>query len=177
MTLGKGEAKKKKKPARSKKTKLFADNKNPKISFFRKVAKKLPWKKPRLQNYILGDTPMADDDFPSDIDQLSHHSSPRFIVDRQGTFCWPPITVAIGELDEEVPSGVPPAVALGTADNFTLARPKNTSSEDGPSVLGWLQVNTDSHVFTPALASPGAREGPFKKAPFHSNMHVLKTKI
>ena len=179
-TLTRKRAKKKPKPARLKtKPKVFADNNNSKISFFRKVAKKLPWTKPRLQNYILGDTSMADDDSPSDIDQVSNHSSPRFIVDRQGTFRWPPITVAIGE-DEEVPtssSGVPPAVALGTADNFTLARPKNTSSEDGPSVLGWLQVNTDSHVFTPALASPGAREGPFKKAPFHSNMHVLKTKI
>ena len=179
-TLTRKRAKKKKKPARLKtKPQVFAKNNHSKMSFFRKVAKKLPWTKPKLQNYILGDTSMADDDFPSDIDQLSNHSSPRFIVDRQGTFRWPPITVAIGE-DEEVPSSssaVPPAVALGTADNFTLARPKNTSSEDGPSVLGWLQVNTDSHVFTPALASPGGREGPFKKAPFHSNMHVLKTKI
>jgi len=176
-TVTRKRGKKKKKPARLKtKPKVFADNQS-RMSFFRKVAKKLPWTKPRLQNYILGDTSMADDDFPSDIDQLSNHSSPRFIVDRQGTFRWPPITVAIGD-DEEVPSsGVPPAVALGTTDNFTLARPKNTSSEDGPSVLGWLQVNTDSHVFTPALASPGGREGPFKKAPFHSNMHVLKTKI
>ena len=162
----------KKKPARLKtKPRVFADNQH-KVSFFRKVAKKLPWTRPRLQNYILGDTSMADEDFPSDIDQLSNHSSPRFIVDRQGTFRWPPITVAIGEAE------APPAVALGTTDNFTLARPpKNTSPEDGPSVLGWLQVNTDSHVFTPALASPGGREGPFKKAPFHSNMHVLKTKI
>ena len=152
---------------------MFIDNQT-KTSFFRKMATKLPWSKPKLQNYILGDnSTMGGEDFPSDIDQLSIHSSPRFIVDRQGTFRWPPISVAIGEDSSQVP----PTVALETADNFTLARPKNTSSEDGPSVLGWLQVNTDSHVFTPALASPGGREGPFKKAPFHSNMHVLKTKI
>jgi len=71
------------------------------------------------------------------------------------------------------------AVALNTTDNFTLARPNKTNSEDGPSVLGWLQVNTDSHVFTPAIASSttGTKEGPFKKAPFHTNMHVLQTKI
>ena len=173
-TLTRKKGKKKRKPARLKtKPKVFNENQT-KTSFFRKMATKLPWSKPKLQNYILGDnSTMGGEDFPSDIDQLSIHSSPRFIVDRQGTFRWPPISVAIGEDSSQVP----PTVALETADNFTLARPKNTSSEDGPSVLGWLQVNTDSHVFTPALASPGGREGPFKKAPFHSNMHVLKTKI
>ena len=44
----------------------------------------------------------------------------------------------------------------------------------------FFQVKTDSHVFTPAIAhnaemNPPA--GPFRKAPFHANMHVLKTKI
>merc|ERR1712223_2227371 len=120
-TLTRKRGKKKRKPARLKtKPKVFNENQT-KISFFRKMATKLPWSKPKLQNYILGDnSTMGGEDFPSDIDQLSIHSSPRFIVDRQGTFRWPPISVAIGEDSSQVP----PAVALETADNFTLARPK-----------------------------------------------------
>jgi len=63
-------------------------------------------------------------------------------------------------------------------DNFTLKNPQDmtdSSPDAAPCVLGWLQVNTDSHIFTPALAE--SKAGPFRKAPFHSNLHVLQTKI
>lgn len=145
----------------------------------RKLSKSIGLTKPKPRSYVLGANYNPDEEMPSDIEQLSQHSSPRFIVDRQGTFHWPPISQAIGDDDDATSANLPSTLALSPADNFTLARPRNTnSSEVGPSVLGWLQVNTDSHVFTPALASPqDAKDGPFKKAPFHANMHVLKTKI
>ena len=173
-TNSKKRSKRKHKPSVKLKVKVPTHSKRSKVPLIRKISHRLPWVKTKPKNYILGDNPA--DNLPSDIDQISEHSSPRFIVDRQGTFRWPPISVDVENQDETSPSS-PQARALSTTDNFTLARPKNTSSEDSPSVLGWLQVTTDRHVFTPALASPAAREGPFKKAPFHANMHLLKTKI
>lgn len=108
-------------------------------------------------------------------------------MDRQGAIRWPPIRLSderdIRDIrdtdDDEGRDSVPGHVGI---ENFTLKNPLSTteSSSDPPRVLGWLQVNTDSHVFTPALARTAdtdSKAGPFRKAPFHSNMHVLQTKI
>jgi len=138
--------------------------------------------KPLSRTPLTPDTELHEDDDTEP--PLSPSSTPRFIVDRQGAFRWPPISVTMDDTDSALSlthhhHSTSTAVTLNTTDNFTLARPNKTNSEDGPSVLGWLQVNTDSHVFTPAIASSttGTKEGPFKKAPFHTNMHVLQTKI
>ena len=143
-------------------------------------------RKRRLEKYIL-DFDVA---LPED---LSRSSSPRFIVDRHGAVCWPPFKMGEGEAsqsEQEQPEhcGI---------ENFTLKKSQSDQSTEAPFVLGWLQVGLtplpclishvsylqvkrDSHVFTPALAnSMDSKEkaGPFRKAPFHSNLHVLKTKI
>ena len=105
--------------------------------------------------------------------------TPRFIVDRQGTFRWPPIR--FGE-DKEEGAKEKEAPLMNQSDNFTLKRSPSSADtcSDSPRVLGWLQVRRDSHVFTPAIAHDAElneKAGPFKKAPFHVNMHVLQTKI
>jgi len=125
-----------------------------------------------------------DDDFPSDIEALSRSQTPRFIVDRNGTFCWPPmkyVECATIETDESVLSPVIEEAKTAGADigieNFTLGSPLTHSSDDTPRVLGWLEVKSDSHVFTPAVATSNQPPGPFRKAPFHENMQILKTNI
>jgi len=109
-------------------------------------------------------------------EDFSRSSSPRFIVDRLGAVCWPPFKMADGEATQ---SELEQAEHCGI-ENFTLKKPQSDQSNEAPFVLGWLQVKSDSHVFTPALANnmdSKEKTGPFRKAPFHSNMHVLKTKI
>lgn len=133
-----------------------------------------------------------EDVLPSDWDQFSRSPTPRFIVDREGTFHWPPKNMKLGNTNDEEDevefenkvNSQPDLDSLDeptslSEDNFTLKNPS-----DIPCVLGWLQVKRDSHVFTPALtqheddASAISNEkGPFRKAPFHANMHVLTTKI
>jgi len=110
-------------------------------------------------------------------------------VDRQGAIRWPPIKLSDADQaqdhdtdDGEQRDGVPGLLGHVGIENFTLKNPLSSteSSSDPLRVLGWLQVNTDSHVFTPALARTAdadSKAGPFRKAPFHSNMHVLQTKI
>jgi len=150
----------------------------------RKLTKKIVRRKnTNLKNYIFED---FDDDMPSDIEGISRSPTPRFIVDRQGAFRWPPIRIGEEGVNEDENTIQPvlersdqPSANLGI-ENFTLKKPSTETSSDAPCVLGWLQVKTDSHVFTPAIAhnaemNPPA--GPFRKAPFHANMHVLKTKI
>jgi len=143
-------------------------------------------KNARLKNYILDYVDNYDDDMPSDIEGLSRSPTPRFIVDRQGAFRWPPIRIGEEGVNDDENTIQPvlehsdqPSANLGI-ENFTLKKPLTQTSSDAPCVLGWLQVKTDSHVFTPAIAhnaeSP-PQAGPFRKAPFHANMHVLKTKI
>jgi len=154
---------------------------------FRKLTRKFVRRKnSRLKNYILNHVDDYDDEMPSDIEGVSRSPTPRFIVDRQGAFRWPPIR--IGEVgagaDENTIQPVlehsdRPSANLGI-ENFTLKKPLTQTSSDAPCVLGWLQVKTDSHVFTPAIAHNAElnqQAGPFRKAPFHANMHVLKTKI
>jgi len=137
----------------------------------RQLTRKLTRKR-RLEKYIF--------DFglppPGQADEISRSSSPRFIVDRQGAVCWPPFKIGDGVNYE---SDLEHSEDLGI-ENFTLKKPQPVNSTDAPCVLGWLQVKSDSHVFTPALANnidSKDNAGPFRKAPFHSNMHVLKTKI
>jgi len=142
--------------------------------------------KSRLKSYYMD----FDNHDCSDICDCSSRSpTPRFIVDRQGAIRWPPfkITNEGGSNDEN--KSYPEQTDDVGIENFTLKKPQTLTepSTSVPRVLGWLQVNSDSHVFTPALAHAelGAggdtrekdKGGPFKKAPFHSNMHVLQTKI
>jgi len=143
----------------------------------------------RLKNYILDYVEDYDEEdiLPSDIEVVSRSPTPRFIVDRKGAFRWPPIRIGEeGEIGDE--NTIQPVIEhsdqasanLGI-ENFTLKKPLTQTSSDAPCVLGWLQVKTDSHIFTPAIAhnaeSAPQQAGPFRKAPFHANMHVLKTKI
>jgi len=149
-----------------------------------------------MESYILdsNDDYFEEDILPSDHDVVSRSPTPRFIVDRQGTFRWPPINVKLeeeGNIPETSKTAIQPvleqsedpATHLGI-ENFTLRTPVTENSSDAPCVLGWLQVKPDSHIFTPAIAqqevkttSNSHEKGPFRKAPFHANMHVLKTKI
>jgi len=91
-------------------------------------------------------------------------STPRLIVDKYGTLRWPP--VKLGQSD-------PASKQVLDSDNFMLKMPSSDNSSS-PCVLGWLQVKSDSHVFTPAVEEGN---GPFRKAPFHPHLHVLKTKV
>merc|ERR1739844_638570 len=88
-----------------------------------------------------------DDDFPSDIDALSRSPTPRFIVDRNGTFCWPPMKYVEAthvQKDSSVLNPVIEEAAAAAADigieNFTLGSPLTHSEDDTPRVLGWLEV-------------------------------------
>lgn len=149
-----------------------------------------------MESYILdnNDDYYEEDILPSDHDLISRSPTPRFIVDRQGTFRWPPINVKLeeeGKVTETTTTAIQPVLEqsedpsthLGI-ENFTLRTPTTETSSDPPRVLGWLQVKPDSHIFTPAIAQQEVKtttnpheKGPFRKAPFHANMHVLKTKI
>jgi len=127
--------------------------------------------KPRLEKYIFDFDLLG----PGQSGEVSRSSSPRFIVDRQGAVRWPPFKIGGGQ--HHSPEDPEHSEELGI-ENFTLKKPQSDHSSEAPCVLGWLQVKSDSHVFTPALAdSSKEKAGPFRKAPFHSNMHVLKTKI
>jgi len=138
----------------------------------RQITGKLTRKR-TLEKYIFdfglaGDTPAGEE-------ETSRSSSPRFIVDRGGAVCWPPFKIGdAGNIQSELELDQSPDLGI---ENFTLRKPQSDHSTDAPCVLGWLQVKSDSHVFTPALADSKEKAGPFRKAPFHSNMHVLKTKI
>jgi len=147
-----------------------------------------PRKNSQLKNYILDCVDdLEENEVPSDLEGFSRSPTPRFIVDRQGAFRWPPIRIEEDGVKHDENNAIHPVIEhsdepsanLGI-ENFTLKRPLTQTSSDAPCVLGWLQVKTDSHVFTPAIAhnaEPAPQAGPFRKAPFHANMHVLKTKI
>lgn len=163
-------------------------------NFGKRMFRKNP--KSPMESYILdnNDDYYEEDILPSDHDLVSRSPTPRFIVDRQGTFRWPPINVKLeedGNVREPTKTAIQPVLEqsedpstnLGI-ENFTLRTPSTENSSDSPSVLGWLQVKPDSHIFTPAIAQQESNtttnsqeKGPFRKAPFHANMHVLKTKI
>lgn len=128
--------------------------------------------KPRLEKYIFDFDLLG----PGQSGEVSRSSSPRFIVDRQGAVRWPPFKIGGGGGDPLSQADPEQTEELGI-ENFTLKKPQSDHSSEAPCVLGWLQVKSDSHVFTPALADSKEKAGPFRKAPFHSNMHVLKTKI
>lgn len=178
-------------PTKNRQSKLSYKKANKFRRFFsspgllKKLTKKFVRRKnPHLMYY--GDNYDGDDDLPSDIEGLSRSPTPRFIVDRQGAFRWPPIRIG-EEVENEDENTIQPVLEhsdhssanLGI-ENFTLKKPVTQTSSDAPCVLGWLQVKTDSHVFTPAIAHNAElnqQAGPFRKAPFHANMHVLKTKI
>jgi len=193
----------KKRPHKKKRSSPIDENRQSKLSYkktnqlrnffsspglFRKFTRKFVRRKnSQLKNYILDYVDdNYDEEMPSDIEGVSRSPTPRFIVDRQGAFRWPPIR--LGEdgasADENTIQPViehsdNPSANLGI-ENFTLKKPLTHTASDAPCVLGWLQVKTDSHVFTPAIAHDAEQNqqaGPFRKAPFHANMHVLKTKI
>lgn len=192
----------KKRPHKKKRSSPIDENRQSKLSYkksnhlrsffsspglFRKLTRKfVRQKNSRLKNYILDYVDDYDEDLPSDIEGLSRSPTPRFIVDRQGAFRWPPIRIGEDGASEDENTIQPviehsdrPSANLGI-ENFTLKKPLTQTSSDAPCVLGWLQVKTDSHVFTPAIAHNAEQNqpaGPFRKAPFHANMHVLKTKI
>lgn len=128
--------------------------------------------KPRLEKYIFDFDLLG----PGLSAEVSRSSSPRFIVDRQGAVRWPPFKIPPDAAQHHSHEDPEQSEELGI-ENFTLKKPQSDHSSEAPCVLGWLQVKSDSHVFTPALANSKEKAGPFRKAPFHSNMHVLKTKI
>jgi len=105
----------------------------------------------------------VDDDY-GEIETRSRMSTPRLIVDKTGTLCWPPT-----KIDSQNETTIAKVL---NSDNFTFKIPSPDSSS--PSVLGWLQVKPDSHIFTPAVEEPSS---PFRKVPFHPHLHVLKTKV
>jgi len=151
-------------------------------NLLRKISHRLGGKSKPLNKYVIefNEADYHEEDvLPSEHDIVSRSPTPRFIVDRGGAFHWPPKNINLSH-QVEAATGSKPEPTMAQSDessspdkkNFTLKSPSNA-----PCVLGWLQVNPDSHVFTPALADDGDEKGPFKKAPFHSNMHVLTTKI
>jgi len=161
---------------------LYSPNRRKVPRLLRKISQRLGGKSKPLEKYILefddGDY-HEEDVLPSEHDVVSRSPTPRFIVDREGAFHWPPKNIKLSNQGDAA-TGSKPEPLMAQSDepsspdhkNFTLK-----SSPNAPCVLGWLQVNRDSHVFTPALAEGGDEKGPFKKAPFHANMHVLTTKI
>lgn len=169
--------------------KLFSRTRFASGNFFRRLTRKIsPQRKSRPRKYFL-DFDKSNGSISSECSCPSRSPTPRFIVDRQGAIRWPPIKLSDDErdnsdkTDEEDRGNVLELSDRVGIENFTLKKPQNStaSSSVPPLVLGWLQVNTDSHVFTPALArtmdESRDKAGPFRKAPFHSNMHVLQTKI
>ena len=79
-----------------------------------------------------------DEDRPrSDLECASRSPTPRFIVDRQGAFRWPPIRIGEDGVERDENSNENPDP--GT-ENFTLKRPLTQTLSDTPRVLGWLQV-------------------------------------
>lgn len=170
-------------------SKLFSKNRRfAPGNFFRRLTRKIsPQRKSRPRKYLLDFEKSSGSS--SECSCPSRSPTPRFIVDRQGAIRWPPIKLSDADQaqdqdtdDGEQRDGVPGLLGHVGIENFTLKNPLSTteSSSDPLRVLGWLQVNTDSHVFTPALARTAdadSKAGPFRKAPFHSNMHVLQTKI
>ena len=151
----------KKRPQKKKKRNSPNDNRQSKLSYkksnqfqrffsspglFRKLTRKFVRRK-HLKNYILDYVDDYDDDnLPSDIEGLSRSPTPRFIVDRQGAFRWPPIRIGEVSAAEDDNSIQPviehsdrPSANLGI-ENFTLKKPSTQTSSDAPCVLGWLQV-------------------------------------
>jgi len=108
--------------------------------------------------------PGPEDEY-GEIEHRSRGSTPCLIVDKTGTLRWPSNKSTDLETHRRR--------KVLDSDNFTLRNP-STEKTSSPSILGWLQVKPDSHVFTPAVEDPN---GPFRKVPFHPHLHVLKTKI
>lgn len=121
----------------------------------------------------------VDEDLYGDTEQRSDIATPCLIVDKSGTLRWPRLLTSPGGGD--IASGGhthshDQGKILENSDNnnFMLRNPSLATAADAglsPAVLGWLQVNTDSHIFTPAVPH---EKGPFRKVPFHPHLHVLK---
>jgi len=167
-----------KKPTHADKNEIKRKRFSPREMFY-KLTKKA---QPQQRRYFLDF-----DKFPdSNEGESSRCPTPRFIVDRQGEVRWPPFKISEKDIDTKYDKESPEETGVESLgiENFSLRKPQSltepSSELEVPRVLGWLQVNSDSHIFTPAIAQNTEKSGknsPFKKAPFHSNMHVLKTKI
>merc|ERR1719410_220647 len=97
----------------------------------------------------------VDEDLYGDTDERSDIATPCLIVDKSGTLRWPRLHPPPTEQD-----GVVAESKVLDSDNFLLKNP-SAHTDSKPAVLGWLQVNSDSHIFTPAVQE----KGPFRKVP------------
>lgn len=163
--------------------------------FFRRVRRKFSG---RRAGFVRVESDVDEDLYGGDSEHRSDIATPCLVVDKTGTLRWPRLQSSHRTLPGAPHThNNQYNNKLFDSDNFMLfnpslapAGPDGNAEDSGPqaggpgqptggpgpqlrsrspAVLGWLQVNPDSHIFTPAV-----EKGPFRKVPFHPHLHVLK---